>query len=195
MAVVAAVVGGCLTGAAQSRCRRRRGLGFPGLRPACWRVAVSAKGVDGANERLEKIGIFLGDLRESFTRSSGPGGQNVNKVETCVELLHVPTGIRVTAQTHRTQLENRVSARRRLEEKYAKEVLGRKTKGDAKAEKIRRKKNRAKRRAKKRESDAAAQATVEDGVEGENVEGPKGEDCQGDMDVVTRWLESKKSPR
>ena len=50
------------------------------------------------------------DVVESFVRSSGPGGQNVNKVATCVALLHKPTGIIVKCQKFRTQFLNRQQA-------------------------------------------------------------------------------------
>jgi len=50
------------------------------------------------------------DVVESFVRSSGPGGQNVNKVSTCVVLLHQPTGIIIKCQKYRTQFQNRQEA-------------------------------------------------------------------------------------
>jgi protein subunit release factor B len=57
------------------------------------------------------------DLIEKFTHSSGKGGQNVNKVATCVYLKHIPTGIEVKCQIYRTQAENRMYARKLLTEK------------------------------------------------------------------------------
>jgi protein subunit release factor B len=57
------------------------------------------------------------DIIERFTRSSGPGGQNVNKVSTCVCLKHLPTGIEVRCSSERSQAQNRLIARRLLREK------------------------------------------------------------------------------
>lgn len=54
------------------------------------------------------------ELEEVFERSSGPGGQNVNKTSTKVALRHLPTGITVTAQDTRSQAQNRALARERL---------------------------------------------------------------------------------
>ena len=54
------------------------------------------------------------EVEEVFERSSGPGGQNVNKVATKVLLRHLPTGITVTVQDTRSQAQNRALARERL---------------------------------------------------------------------------------
>ena len=65
-------------------------------------------------DRMQKLEIRGSDLEESFARSSGPGGQNVNKVSTSVTLRHLPTGISVTVQDSRSQAVNRKLARKRL---------------------------------------------------------------------------------
>ena len=57
--------------------------------------------------RLTRLRLDLADFEEKFTRSSGPGGQHVNKVSTAVNLCHRPTGIMVTAQDTRSQSANR----------------------------------------------------------------------------------------
>jgi peptide chain release factor len=69
---------------------------------------------DALADRMRKLEIIETDLEESFARSSGPGGQNVNKVSTAVTLRHLSTGISVTVQDSRSQAVNRKVARERL---------------------------------------------------------------------------------
>jgi peptide chain release factor len=69
---------------------------------------------DAPAKRMERLGIRDFDLQETFARSSGPGGQNVNKVATAVTLRHRPSGISVTVQDSRSQAVNRKLARDRL---------------------------------------------------------------------------------
>src|SRR5438270_9744011 len=71
-------------------------------------------GRDSVADRMARLGIRDVDLEETFSRSSGPGGQNVNKVATAVTLRHLPSGISVTVQDSRSQAMNRKIARERL---------------------------------------------------------------------------------
>jgi len=69
---------------------------------------------DEIGRRMKRLGVREADLSETFARSSGPGGQNVNKVSTAVTLVHAPTGLAVTVQDSRSQSWNRRLARERL---------------------------------------------------------------------------------
>jgi protein subunit release factor B len=69
---------------------------------------------DALADRMQRLAIRDSDLEETFARSSGPGGQNVNKVATSVTLRHRPSGISVTVQDSRSQAVNRKLARERL---------------------------------------------------------------------------------
>jgi peptide chain release factor len=100
--------------------------------------------------RMAALGVQEADLEESFIRSGGHGGQNVNKTSTCVMLLHRPTGLQVKCQTTRQQGLNRFIARRLLLDKIERMRTGRVAEERARIEKIRRQKRRRSRRAKNR---------------------------------------------
>jgi protein subunit release factor B len=114
------------------------------------RFPVSKEKAKALAERMRALGVEESDLDESFVRSQGAGGQNVNKVSTCVVLVHEPTGTRVRCEEARTQGMNRFLARRLLCEKIEAERLGRKTAREKLASKIRARKRRRSRRAKKK---------------------------------------------
>jgi peptide chain release factor len=107
--------------------------------------------IDKADElrsRLASLGIRDEDLEETFVRSGGPGGQNVNKTSTCVVLLHRPSGVRVRCQETRSQAMNRFLARRRLADEIERRLRGEVAASRERIEKIRRQKRRRSRRAK-----------------------------------------------
>src|SRR4030095_13634566 len=97
---------------------------------------------DSIDQRMAELGIRESDLEESFTRSRGPGGQNVNKVSTAVTLRHLPTGISVTIQDSRSQAVNRKLARERLLDTIENARAGQRMAEIAKREKERRRKSR-----------------------------------------------------
>lgn len=101
-------------------------------------------------ERMHRLNVCEDDLEESFVRSSGPGGQNVNKTATCVVLLHRPSGILVKCQTTRQQGRNRVLARELLLSKLESQVAEAARVRQAEQERIRRQKRGRSRAAKER---------------------------------------------
>ncbi len=96
---------------------------------------------DALTDRMRELEINESDLEESFARSSGPGGQNVNKVSTAVTLRHLPSGISVTAQDSRSQAVNRKLARKRLLDAVARTRKARRAAEIAEHEKARRRKS------------------------------------------------------
>lgn len=101
-------------------------------------------------QRMAALGVREADMEETFVRSGGHGGQNVNKTATCVILRHRPTGLQVKCQVTRQQGLNRFLARRLLLDKIEERRTGRVAAERARIEKIRRQKRRRSRRAKER---------------------------------------------
>ena len=109
------------------------------------RFAVSEEKNHWLREKMEALGVREGDLEERFVRSSGAGGQKVNKTSTCVYLKHLPTGLEVKCMKERSQSINRFLARRELVDKIEK-MSGRPTIKDFERVRIRKQKLRRKRR-------------------------------------------------
>lgn len=98
--------------------------------------------------RMISLGIKDSDIEEKFICSGKNGGQNVNKVSTCVYLKYIPLNIEVKCQQERSQALNRFLARRILVNKIDEVILGKKSQKQKENEKIRRQKRRRSRRAK-----------------------------------------------
>jgi protein subunit release factor B len=111
---------------------------------------VSPEKADQLTRRMTALGVREADIQETFVRSGGHGGQNVNKSATCVMLLHEPTQLRVKCQTTRQQGLNRFLARRLLLDKIEALQKGHVDARRDAGEKIRRQKRRRSRRAKQR---------------------------------------------
>jgi protein subunit release factor B len=97
-------------------------------------------------ERMETLGIHEKDIEEQFIRSSGRGGQKVNKTSTCVYLKHIPTGVEIKWMRERNQSLNRFLARRELVRRIEK-LSGQVTLEEIKTEKVKRQKLKRKKRA------------------------------------------------
>ena len=111
---------------------------------------VSPEKADQLSARMASLGVSEAEIEESFVRSGGHGGQNVNKTSTCVMLLHRPTGLQVKCQATRQQGLNRFIARRLLLDKVEALKRGYVAAQRAEIEKIRRQTRKRSRRAKAR---------------------------------------------
>lgn len=108
--------------------------------------AVSEEKNRWLRQKMAELGVREEELEESFVRSSGNGGQHVNKTSSCVQLKHRPTGLTVTCMRERSQSVNRFLARRELLERIevASGVI---TPEMKRIEKLRKQKARRRRRA------------------------------------------------
>ena len=124
---------------------------------------VSLEKESALAQRMAALGVREADIEESFVRSGGHGGQNVNKTSTCVMLRHAPTELRVKCQTTRQQGMNRFIARRMLLDKIEALKTGQVAAKQNEAEKIRRQKRRRSRRSKQKMlADKSHQAVKKD---------------------------------
>lgn len=96
--------------------------------------------------KMTELGVREEDLDEAFVRSSGNGGQHVNKTSSCVQIKHKPTGIQVRCMRERSQSVNRFLARRELLERIE-AASGIMTPEMKRIAKLRKQKDRRKRRA------------------------------------------------
>ncbi|MBP7652179.1 peptide chain release factor-like protein [Candidatus Dependentiae bacterium] len=101
-------------------------------------------------EKMSMLGISESDIEETFVKSSGPGGQKINKTSTCVCLIHKPTGTIVKCSSSRQQSLNRYYARQILVKKIDALVNGKISEEKRKIEKLRRQKYKRSKRAKEK---------------------------------------------
>ena len=97
-------------------------------------------------QRMQKCNLREKDIEEKFVRSSGAGGQKVNKSATCVHLKHIPSGLAVKVQKSRSQGLNRYYARKRMCELLENKLLGKESPRAKRIEKIRKQKDRRRRK-------------------------------------------------
>ncbi|MGD0280953.1 MAG: peptide chain release factor-like protein [Dissulfurispiraceae bacterium] len=107
--------------------------------------AVSEEKNRWLQKKMEELGISENDILEQFIRSSGKGGQHVNKTSTCVYLRHKATGIEIKCMEDRSQSVNRFLARRQLAEAIE-QLSGKPTAKDTERERIRKQKSKSRKR-------------------------------------------------
>ncbi len=113
-------------------------------------LGVSKAKQEALRARMCSLGIREEDIEEKFIRSSGPGGQKVNKTSTRVYLSHKPTGIEVKCQKERSQALNRFLARQILIKKIASQRLRERLEQIKRIEKLRRQKRKRSKREKEK---------------------------------------------
>ena len=111
---------------------------------------VSSSKIQALKKLMERLHVKDSEFEESFIRSSGPGGQKVNKASTCVVLRHRLSGLMVRCQRERSRALNRFLARRLLLEKIERQRLGRQSQEERRIAKIRRQKRKRSKRAKEK---------------------------------------------
>jgi peptide chain release factor len=109
-------------------------------------MGVSLEKDAALRERMEQLGVREEEFHETFIRSSGPGGQKVNKTSSCVHIVHLPTGLSAKCQQERSQSLNRFIARRILLDRIERLRTGIVKAERMRVEKIRRQKRRRSRR-------------------------------------------------
>lgn len=117
-------------------------------------MVISQEKEEALRERMGQLGVREEEFRETFIRSSGPGGQKVNKTSSCVYLVHLPTGLSVKCQQERSQTLNRFLARRILLDRIERLRTGLVSAERMRVEKIRRQKRRRSRRAQEKTLEA-----------------------------------------
>lgn len=111
---------------------------------------VSAKKEKELLDRMRELNVNEDDLEERFIRSSGPGGQKINKTSSCVFLRHIPTDITVKYQRERSQALNRFFARRTLLDQIELKQKGYIKEDKKRIEKIRSQKRKKRKRTKEK---------------------------------------------
>ena len=120
-------------------------------------MTISLSKTQALESRMIRLGLLESDLQEQFVRSSGAGGQKVNRTSSCVYLKHIPTGLEVKCQISRSQTDNRYFARKILCDKYEAQILKIKTEAEQERHRIQRQKKRRSRRAKQKMLEAKRQ--------------------------------------
>lgn len=110
-------------------------------------MVISQEKDAALKERMEQLGVREEEFHETFVRSSGPGGQKVNKTSSCVQIVHIPTGLSAKCQQERSQSLNRFFARRILLDRIERLKTGIVKAERMRVEKIRRQKRKRSKRA------------------------------------------------